>query len=323
MDIKEIAKIISEANKIGIAFHTSPDGDAIGSTLGLLSALRQLKQDAYVISREVIPDNLSFLPLASEIDGTVYEPTNGTDLVIVLDCGSADRVCADIADYEGCIINFDHHITNEKYGTINYIEEKSAATAEMIFLLVEELGLKFETKTDAIIRVGTCIYTGILTDTGSFRHSNVTERTHVITSKLIASGVKNNAIHSNLYENRPFKKVKLIGEALGNLELFLKNRVAYIELSKKLLESFNLGNVDTSDIISMALSIENVEVAVVVKEVDDGVKGSLRSKANFDVRKVAEALGGGGHVKAAGLKLKKNSLSQAKDKILNEIAKGL
>ena len=321
MGIEEIAKKILEANKIGIAFHASPDGDAIGSTLGLLSALKQLKMDAYVISREVIPDNLSFLPLAGVIDGTENEPTNGTDLVIVLDCGNTDRICANLRDYEGTIINIDHHIANENYGSINYIETKAAATAEIIYLLVEALGLSFQTKSDAMIRVGTCIYTGILTDTGSFRHSNVTERTHFITSKLIAAGVDNCKIHSSLYEHRPYKKVKLIGDALSNLELHLKQRVSYIELSKKLLDSYNLANVDTSDIISIALSIENVEVAVVAKEDDDGVKASLRSKADFDVRKVAEALGGGGHIKAAGLKLKGASLSQAKEKILNEIAK--
>ena len=323
MEIKDIAKIILESNKIGIAFHTAPDGDAIGSTLGLLGALKQLNKDVYVISREIVPDNLSFLPLAGVIDGSENEPTYGTDLVIVLDCGNADRICADLEDYEGTIINIDHHISNDKYGAINYVEEKSAATAEIIFSLVEALGLSFASKTDSIIRVGTCLYTGILTDTGSFRHSNVTERTHLIVSKLIAAGVNNNKIHSSLYENRPYQKVKLIGAALSNLELLLKQKVAYVELSMELLQTFNLGNVDTSDIISTALSIENVEVAVVVKGVDDGVKGSLRSKADFDVRKVAEALSGGGHIKASGLKLKGASLSKAKEKILNEIAKSL
>ena len=208
MSIIKIAKAILEANKIGISFHTSPDGDALGSTLGLLNALRELGKDSYIISREVIPDNLSFLPLGSEINGEVTEPTRDTDLVIILDCGNVERICAKLENYNGKLINLDHHISNENYGTINYVESDSAATSELVFLLIEALGLTFDKKDDeALIRIGSCIYTGILTDTGSFRHSNVTERTHKIVSKLVAVGVKNNIIHSNLFENRPFEKI--------------------------------------------------------------------------------------------------------------------
>lgn len=325
MSIKKIAEAILEANKIGISFHTSPDGDAIGSTLGLLNALRELGKDCYIISREVIPDNLSFLPLGNEIDGNTIEPTDNTDLVIVLDCGNVDRICANLENYNGKLINLDHHVSNENYGTINYIESDSAATSELVFLLCEALGLTFDKKdNEGLIKVGSCIYTGILTDTGSFRHSNVTERTHVIASKLISVGVKNNVIHSNLFENRPFEKIKLIGAALESLELIEEGKIAFIQMPLALLESLNLVNVDTSDIISMALSINTVEVAVLIKEADDNsVKGSLRSKRDVNVSKVAEALGGGGHVKAAGFRFKNTTLAAAKEKIIKEVIKAL
>ena len=321
MNFKEIAKVILESNRIGLTFHTSPDGDAIGSTLGLLNGLKELGKDVYVISREVIQDNLSFLPLGEEIDGGTPSPLNGTDLVIVLDCGNVDRICADLEDYEGTLINIDHHITNENYGTMNYVDTTSAATAELVYLLLEELGFVFSGKDDALERIGRCLYTSLITDTGSFRHSNVTERTHSIAGKLIGIGVNNNKIHNNLFDNKPYAKVKLMGVALSSIELLVRQKVSFIKLPKKLLESLNMGNVDTSDIISIALSIEGVEVAVVIKEVDDGVKGSLRSKADYDVRRVAEALGGGGHIKAAGFKIKNVSLEEAKNKIINEIEK--
>ncbi|MGG7175983.1 DHH family phosphoesterase [Clostridium paraputrificum] len=321
MTFKDISKVILESNRIGLTFHTSPDGDAIGSTLGLLNGLKELGKDVYIISREVIPDNLSFLPLGDEIDGRTSSPLNGTDLVIVLDCGNVDRICADLEDYEGTLINIDHHITNENYGTINYVDTTSAATAELVYLLLNELGFVFNGKDDALERIGRCLYTSLVTDTGSFRHSNVTERTHKIAGDLIAIGVNNNKIHNNLFDNKPYAKVKLMGAALSNIELLVRQKVSFIKLSKKLLESLNMGNVDTSDIISIALGIEGVEVAVVIKEVDDGVKGSLRSKADYDVRRVAEALGGGGHVKAAGFKIKDVSLEEAKNKIINEIEK--
>ena len=325
MSIKEIAKIILDAKKIALSFHLSPDGDAIGSTLGLLNALRGLGKEAYIVSREVIPDNLSFLPLSSEIDGEIIEPTKDTDLVIVLDCGNAPRIAADLAGYDGIIINLDHHISNENYGTYNYVESDSAATCELVYLLTEELGYNYDEKDNEIlINIGTCIYTGLLTDTGSFRHSNVTNRTHKIAGKLISVGVKNNEIHNNLFENRPYEKIKLIGECLSNLELLLNNKVSFIQIPIKLMESLNLLNVDTSDVISMALSIKDVEVACVIKETENSmIKGSLRSKKDVNVSKIAEALGGGGHIKASGFKHTNVTLSEATEIIINQIAKEL
>ena len=321
MTLKDISKEIIESKKIGLTFHVSPDGDALGSTLALLNGLRELGKDSYIISREVIPDNLSFLPLGEEIDGNTDSPLEGTDTVIVLDCGNYERVCANLDNYDGKLINIDHHITNENYGTSNYVETTSAATAELVYLLLNELGFDFKEKDEANERIGRCIYTSLVTDTGGFRHSNVTERTHLIASRLIAIGVNNNKIHNNLFDNKPYEKIKLIGESLNNLQLLCDGKLSAIKLSKKLLESYNLENVDTSDIISMALGIKGVKVAVVLKEADDGVKGSLRSRDDVDVRKIAEVLGGGGHIKAAGFKIKNTSLEEAFNKVINEIEK--
>lgn len=323
MTITDVARAILDSKKIGISFHTSPDGDAIGSSLGLLNSLRLLGKDAYIISTEIIPDYLSFLPLAKEIDGTVIGPSANTDLVVVLDCGNVERICADLSNYNGRIINLDHHISNENYGDINYIESDSASTCELVYMLSEELGIEFKPDDSKLISIGECLYTGILTDTGGFRHSNVTNRTHQIAGKLVSIGVKNNEIHSNLFENRPYEKLKFIGEALNCLELVLDNKVAYIGLPFKMLERLNLIKVDTSDVISMALSVKDVEVAVVIKETEDGSKASLRSKKDINVSKIAEALGGGGHVKAAGIKLKDKKLDEAKEILLNQIAKEL
>lgn len=219
MTLREISKVIIESNRIGITFHTSSDGDAIGSALGLLNGLREIGKDAYIISREVIPYNLSFLPLGFEIDGNTKEPRRGTDLVVVLDCGNIDRICADLDLYEDTIVNIDHHITNEKYGDYNYVDDKAAATTELIYLLLKELNFVFNEKADSIEKIGTCIYTGLVTDTGSFRHANVTKRTHSIAGELISCGVNNTKIYNNLFDNRPFNNVKLMGEALSNLKL--------------------------------------------------------------------------------------------------------
>lgn len=319
MSLNEISKVILESNKIAITFHTSPDGDAVGSALGLLNALRELGKEVYVIARDVIPDNLSFLPLGEEINDNIKEPVEGTDLVVVLDCGNVDRISGNISNYKGNIINIDHHKTNEMYGTINYVDIKSAATAELIYLLLKEIGFQFNGKDEVFEKIGKCIYTALVTDTGSFRHSNVTERTHKIASELIAVGVQNTKVHNNLFDNRAYNKVKLMGIALSSLELYIDNKVSYISITSELLDSLGMIGVDTSDISSIALGIKGVEVSVVAKDSDNDVKASLRSKNDFDVSKVAEYFGGGGHTKAAGLKILDISLEEAREEILKQI----
>ena len=322
MIYNKIANKILNANKIAITFHASPDGDAIGSTLGLLNGLRILGKDSYVISKEEVPKNLLFLPCAEEITGDICCPTDDTDLVIVLDCGDRPRLCADLSNYNGDIIIVDHHLSNEKFGMINLVEPESAATTELVYLLLKEMKFNF-CNNDESRKVGMCIYTGLVTDTGCFRHSNVTKRTHDIAGILIECGVNNTFIYNNLFDNKPFNKVKLMGYALKSIELLAGGKVTYIGLSMKMLEDLNLGNVDTSEIISIALGVENIEAAIVLKEVEDGVKASLRSKNNLDVRKIAEAFGGGGHMKAAGLKIKDVNLQYAKNKIITEFEKEL
>lgn len=319
MQFSEIKKEILNSKRIGLSFHTSPDGDAIGSTLALLNALRYLKKDAYIISKDVLPDNMSFISLSEEVDGETLKPDKNTDLVIVLDCGNVDRICADLSEYNGRVINLDHHISNENYGDINYVDAQAAATCELSYLLIKELGIDFSKKSEEEIAIGTAVYCGLVTDSGSFRHSNVTKRTHAIASELIELGVNNSKVHSSLFDNKPFNKVKLMGSVLSNIELALDNKVAVLQIPKDMLEQFNLPNTDTSDIISVGLGIKGVEVSMLLKEVEGAVKISLRSKNEVDVRKAAEVYGGGGHIKAAGLKICDISLEKAKEKLLNTL----
>lgn len=321
--LKDISEELLKAKKIGISFHTSPDGDALGSSLALLNALRMLGKDSYIISRDVISDNFSFLSFSDEINGKTLKPDLDTDVVIVLDCGNVERISADLTNYNGKVINLDHHISNENYGYMNYVDSEASATCELVYLLINDLGINLSEKSDKKISIGNAIYTGIVTDTGSFRHSNVTKRTHDIAGKLIELGVENSKIHSNLFDNKPFNKVKLIGNVLSNIELDLDNKVAILQIPKRMLEELNLQNADTSDIISVGLGIKGVEVSLLLKEVEDGVKGSLRSKNDVDVRKVAEVYGGGGHVKAAGVMQKNINMEKAKENLLKTLKEAM
>ena len=323
MSLSLIKDEILKAKRIGLSFHTSPDGDALGSTLALLNALRYIGKDAYIISRDVIPDNFSYLSFSEEIDGETTKPDKDTDLVIVLDCGNVERISADLSEYKGTLIDLDHHVSNENYGHINFVDTQAAATCESSYLLIKELGIDLKDNNSETNAIGSAVYTGIVTDTGSFRHSNVTKRTHTIAAELIEAGIDNSKIHSNLFDNKPFEKVKLMGTVLSNIELALDNKVAVLSIPKGMLESFNLPNADTSDIISIGLGIKGVEVSLLLKEVEEGTKSSLRSKNNVDVRKVAEIFGGGGHIKAAGLMQKNTDLNCAKENLLKALKEEL
>ncbi|MDU6294785.1 bifunctional oligoribonuclease/PAP phosphatase NrnA [Clostridium celatum] len=323
MTLSQIANLILEGKKIGITYHVSPDGDAVGSVLALLNALRSLNKECYVISKDSVSDNLKYLKGSDEITGDITEAKDETDIIVVLDCGNLDRVSANLEEFTGKIINIDHHLSNDKYGDINYIDSKAAATAEIIFELVNIMGIDFSIENDITKDIGTCIYTSIVTDTGGFRHSNVTDRTHNICSTLKKINVNNTFIYQSLFDNKEFNRIKIIGKALSKMELILGGKVALIELNKTFADEFGGEIGDTSDIISYGLQIKGVEVTLLLKEVEDGVKASLRAKSYVDVRKIAEVFGGGGHVRASGIKIKNVSMEEAKYEILNEIQKEL
>ena len=323
MTLGQIAKFILEGKKIGITYHVSPDGDAVGSVLALFNALKSLNKDCYILSKDTLSDNLKFLKGSDEVTGEITEPDDETDIVVILDCGNLERVSANLKKFTGTIVNIDHHLSNDKYGDINYIDSNAAATAEIVFELLNLMGINFDEANSVIKDIGTCMYTSIVTDTGGYRHSNVTERTHKISATLKKIGVDNTFIYQSLFDNKDFSRIKLIGKALSNMQLILNGKVALLELDKAFTEDLGIDIGDTSDIISYGLQIKGVEVTLLLKEVEDGVKASLRAKSYVDVRKIAEVFGGGGHIRAAGIKIKNISMEEAKYEILNEIQKEL
>lgn len=323
MTLSQIANFILEGKKIGITYHVSPDGDAVGSVLALLNALKSLNKDCYVISKDTLSENVKFLKGSEDITGYVVEPEDETDIIVVLDCGNLERVSANIKEFTGTIINIDHHLSNDKYGDVNYIDSNAAATAEIVYELLNIMGIDFKESNDITKEIGTCIYTSIVTDTGGYRHSNVTERTHTISATLKKIGVDNTFIYQSLFDNKEFNRIKVIGKALSSIQLILNGKVALLEIDKNFTEDLGIDVGDTSDIISYGLQIKGVEVTLLIKEVEDGVKASLRAKSYVDVRKIAEVFGGGGHVRASGIKIKNISMEEAKYEILNEIQKEL
>lgn len=315
--MEELVKKINESSIIGITYHTSPDGDAVGSALALMQGLRKYGKMAYILSKDDISENLGFLPGSSEIDSDIYEPKEETDLVIVLDCGNVERIAANLIYYNGSVMNIDHHISNSKYGNINYVDSTASATAEIVYLLLQEMNIIVNKD------MATCLYTSLVTDTGSFRHSNVTKRTHDIAGELITLGVNNSWIHSELFENKPVESLIIFGEVLRNIKLYFGTKVTVLELTKGACDAIDLSIEDAPDMVNFGLQVKNVEVAVLLKEATNGVKASLRSKNSFDVRKVAEVFGGGGHSKAAGILFKDKRIEEVRQMLLSAIEKEL
>ena len=175
MKINEIINRIKLFKKIAITFHTSPDGDSLGSALALLIGLRKLKKEVYIISKEVIPQTFLFLPCSNEINGETSEPLKDTECVIVLDCGDFKRINANLCmqNRKFELINIDHHLSNDLYGDLNFVDTSASAVGEIVYEVLRLLDVEIDKE------ISTCLYTSLLTDTGSFRHSNTTAVTHI------------------------------------------------------------------------------------------------------------------------------------------------
>lgn len=319
MITNKILDLIMESNKIALTFHVSPDGDSIGSTLALYQGISSLKKDVYIISKEDIPEDFKFLPYADAITKSHGEVLDGTELVIVLDCGNFARVNAniDIENKKYIFINIDHHISNELYGDYNFVDPNAACMGEIVYQMLKSLDVKISKD------IATCLYTSILTDTGSFRHSNTTSVTHCVAGDLITTGIDFSSIHRKIFDNKNFIRFKLYGEVFNDMEL-IEDEICVMKVTQEMFKKFNIDSgEDTSDIVSFGGTMKEVDVTLLLKEKDEEIKISLRSKSKVDVRNVAEKLGGGGHIRAAGASVKGKTLEEVKNIAIDLIKKEL
>ncbi|MFT8314711.1 MAG: bifunctional oligoribonuclease/PAP phosphatase NrnA [Clostridium sp.] len=319
MIIDEIINVLMKSNKIFVTFHQSPDGDSLGSSLALLNGLRSINKDISIVSKETIPETFSFLNFSSEIDGSVKNVPSNVDCLVALDCGNVARLNCDI-DFNNkkfTVINIDHHLSNEHYGDLNYVDTKAASVGEIIYELLTKMNINIDTK------IAECIYTSILTDTGSFRHSNTTYNTHLIAGNLINTGLDFSSVHRKIFDNKKFEIIKLQGMVIDSLYLDNTKSICVMKLTKNMFSKVGIEECDSAEVISIGLRIDSVEAAVLLKETEDGVKVSLRSKNYIDVRKVAEKFGGGGHIRAAGLKIIDSNIEEVEKVIVKELEKEL
>lgn len=317
MIISDIIEKIKDSKNICITFHSSPDGDAFGSALALFIALRSIGKLCYIMSDDKVPENYQFLPFINEV---IKNKTlvMDTDCIVVLDCGNFDRIStADTNSILGHFtINIDHHISNDMYGDLNYVDTNASSTGEIVYQIIKLMGVTVEKN------IAQCLYTAIVTDSGSFRYSKTTSITHQIAGDLINTGIDFPNIHRILFENKKFLRVKLAGEVISKMYLLDEGKICVMSLTEDDLLKYDLEEGDTSDLLNYGTSVDSAEVTLLFKERPNSVKVSLRSKSIVDVRKVAEKFGGGGHVRAAGLTYM-GSAEDIKNAVIKEVEKEL
>jgi phosphoesterase RecJ-like protein len=273
--------------------HVHPDGDVLGTLLGLGLALESQGWTVVYGGPHPAPAVLDFLPGVERYQ--VLDRLAGTfDVAVFTDCPNPDRaqgLLARAREAARCVVNIDHHPDNRQYGHLNWIDPGAAATGELVYALLVGLGLTISPA------VATNLFTAIHTDTGSFRYSNVTPETFRIAAALVAAGADPAQVSSALYERRGRDSLPWLGQVLSRLEVSEDGRMAWIALPRGMVpESF----VEAEDLVTYPRSIESVRVACLLRERDGQVKVSLRGKGDVDVNQIAARFGGGGHRNAAG-----------------------
>ena len=303
--LKQAAQKIQAANKILLTAHILPDGDAVGSTLAMLQILRSMGKDAQIFIDDTIRENLHALPHFDEIRRPAKGEKFDADLLLILDT-EPDRIGNVRNLTDAPILNVDHHVTNSGEGYDLYLEHEAAATCEIVFKLAGELGAKIS--PDA----ATCLYAGLATDTGFFQFSNTRMETLRTAAELVNCGVRPNEISEQL-ERRSVAEVREMSKALQSAKIFFGGKVAGIFLTRA--ES-------TEGFIDLIRVIDGVDVAFMINEkAPNFCRVSMRSKG-VDVATIANSLGGGGHVRAAGCTLK-TSLDEATKILVEAIGKAL
>lgn len=303
-----LKKELQSPRKIVIVPHKSPDGDAIGSTLALHHFLTHQGHSSCVISPNAYADFLDWIPGEDQIlrfdkkTEQAKEHIAEADFIFTLDFNLLSR-SGDIApcleQAEATFVMIDHHRQPDDYARFTFSDITASSTCEMVYDFIDQLGL-----ASAITpKIATCLYTGIMTDTGSFRFASTTSHTHRVIANLIDKGAKNDQIHQQVFDTKSPDQLKLLGVALENLTVLPKLKTAYITLSQEELDTHHFKKGDTEGFVNYGLSLKGITFAAIFIEnkAEGIVKISLRSKGRFDVNTVArEHFNGGGHLNAAG-----------------------
>ncbi len=317
--IKDVLAVCHKHQKFLVVSHHNPDADAAASALSMALFLRSLGKKVTVVNEDALPQWLGFLPQAgiwkkaSDIDAFDY------DAAIVLDCGDRLRIggVEKLLVRGKPIVNIDHHITNDKFGTVNWVTGAASSTCEVLFELFEAAHMKI-TRSLAVL-----LYSGIMTDTGSFRYENTSPRTLAIAAALVRHGIKVQEMYERLYIGIPVKDLKLFIEVIHQAKLSLGNKVYCVVLPIKTLKAFSSSFDLKEKLFTFLRTVNGIELVAIFTEVSPKeTRINFRSQGDFNVAALAQEFNGGGHRKAAGAKVF-GGLQTAQKQILAAIAREL
>jgi phosphoesterase RecJ-like protein len=317
--IKSILDQFHNSRSILVASHTHPDGDAIGALLATGLALQAMGKQVRMFNETPIPAVYRFLPSVAAITQE-FDPEANFDTVVILDCGCLERVgkIAPRVAQAAVLINVDHHVTNTRFGHLQLIEPAACATAEIVYRILLALPVQIDSA------MATALYTGILTDTGSFRFANTNQAAFAICAELIARGANPYEVAQYVYGTYSLGRIKLLNLALDSLQLSPNGRLSVMTLTRRMLAETGTQPEDIEGIINYARRIEDVKVAALIQELghNGGARSgkrqyhvSLRSDGDVDVARIAARFGGGGHPGAAGFNVE-SSLTTLKAEIM-------
>ncbi|MGI6143111.1 MAG: DHH family phosphoesterase [bacterium] len=320
---KRAAEICRAKKNFLLLSHVDPDGDAIGSLLALGLSLRRAGKKVIMANPDGVPLLYRFLPAWDEVRCDYGEllarELAALEVIITLDTATGER----LGDWSRIlkkdsfvVLNIDHHLTNTRYGQINWIEAASS-TGELVQVLLSELGWEIETD------IALCLYTAIVTDTGSFRFENTTCDTHRNAALLLQKGINPAQVTEYIYETKPEAAVRLLGRALETLRISPDGRVAWLTITNSTLAAVGARGEDINGIVNYAKEIAGVEVGILFQETrEDLIKVSLRSRSRINVSEIAQRFGGGGHPRAAGCRVR-GSLDRVREEVLAGVTAAL
>ena len=313
--IQAVMQAIRRHKRFTVSSHVNPEGDALGSALALASLLKRLGKQAVVATDGGIPKAFAFFPklvpvIASPSSKAVPQVAMTVDVPLLARTGSMARLIEEAP----LSVNIDHHVSNQLFSDINWVDPKAAAVGEMIYRLYRAFRVT-PTRDEAL-----CMYVSLVTDTGSFRYMSTTPEVHRIASELIARGLSPLKVAQDLYECHTAADLRFLGRVLTSLKRTSDGKISWVEVPYRLLKSCRPGPEIIDELVNYPRSVRTAEVSFVLRQqsLDGKIRVSFRSKGRVDVNKIAKTFGGGGHMAASGCTVE-GTLAQAREKVLRAV----
>lgn len=317
--MKAVMEAIRLHRRFLVSSHINPEGDALGSAIALASLLKRLGKQVTLANDGGIPEAFRFLPRVAPMvngpNGRVW-----AEVSMIVDVPTLSRIGSiqQIVEKIPLVVNIDHHISNQCFANVNWVDPKAASAGEMIYRLYKAFGLK-PTRPEAL-----CLYVSLVTDTGSFRYMNTTPTVHEIVSELLSTGISPLKVAQQLYESHSVSDLKFLGTVLRSIRRSQNGRVVWLEIPQSLLKSARAGEEIIDELVNYPRSVRTAEVAFVLRESQEPgkIRVSFRSKGNVNVDRIARHFGGGGHMAASGCTVD-GTLAQVRNKVLTVVRQAL